>query len=158
MKGTASSCTISHRAEKIYPESSRDYLVITTKVVADYSYSTRATGHLYRQNPLVPAKTSSAASPARRPSPQVASSVHTGAGPIRACYNAGCANHRRRASQASALQTHLRMNRRTCARFSPASLTKAACLHLKLADASKKHLCRHKIHAAVFRQQVKAPR
>jgi hypothetical protein len=47
--------------------------------------------------------------PARQPSPaKAASSVYTGAGPIRACYNAGCANHRRHASQGRALQTHLR--------------------------------------------------
>ena len=49
-----------------------------------------------------------ATSPARQPSPaKAASSVYTGAGPIRACYNAGYDNHRRHASQVSALQTHL---------------------------------------------------
>ena len=47
--------------------------------------------------------------PTRKPSPvKAVSSVHTGAGPIRACYNAGWANHRRHASHGSALQTHLR--------------------------------------------------
>ena len=35
-------------------------------------------------------------------------SLHTGAGPIRACYNAGCANHRRHASQGGALRKYLR--------------------------------------------------
>jgi hypothetical protein len=50
-----------------------------------------------------------ATSPARQLSPaKAASSVHTGAGPIRACYDAGPANHLRHASHSSALQTHLR--------------------------------------------------
>ena len=54
-------------------------------------------------------KNGCATSPERQPSPaKAASSVHTGAGPIRACYNAGCANHRGRASQGGALQKHLR--------------------------------------------------
>ena len=47
------------------------------------------------------AKISSPASPARKLNPDKAvSSVYTGAGPIRACYNAGCASHRSHASQA----------------------------------------------------------
>ena len=51
----------------------------------------------------------STTTPERQPSPAKAvSSVYTGAGPIRACYNAGCANHRSRASQGGTLQIHLR--------------------------------------------------
>ena len=39
---------------------------------------------------------------------KAASSGYTGAGPIRACYGAGCANHRGHASHSSTLQKYLR--------------------------------------------------
>ena len=59
--------------------------------------------------PIFIDKYGSAASPARKPNPAKAvSSGYTGAGPIRARYSAGCANHFGHPSHSSKLQKYLR--------------------------------------------------